>query len=727
MELSRKQWLVEAQALEKRGEVEPAAEAYTHAGSYDDAARLYLSVSRFMEAGQALLRSIEYDYRKRFSLDANQRKVALKAAICFSRGGDVRQAVELFQATGEQSRAVGLLQEVGDFVNAARVEADPTGRVELVGYERPEAAAEDASASAEAARKLERAGKLEAAMEAYARLGQWANAAALARRLGQSEKAAGFFAEVGESFQAAACFRELRDGNRELQQLLKIQPADPHYREACVRAISVASDRNELSFELEHLLKKFLVAGPATEDEFDAMYRLAMLFENHEFPENAAACYRKILATRPTYRDAQDRLKAAEADYRGTAAKDYERVFKEELAFRQAVRRHEATPVAASPETDEESVGVAADLPELPDLPDLPAGAAPLGPEAPSRSPARAAVAHARTMLSAAARTPPPVATAPVAAAAAVPSEVEPELTWGVAIPIEPQSAVLEEGAVVNQRFRLQKKIGQGGMGAVWKATDLELDEIIAIKFLASQLVDEEALGRFKQEVSLSRQFNHPNIIRLYDIGTCADQKYITMELLSGHDLGEVMRQAPLDFDRGLGLLIQACYALQVVHERGVIHRDIKPDNFFITDEGVLKVMDFGVAKRHSASRGLTRAGMMAGTPQYMAPEQANNFAGVTYLADLYALGCIAYQMFVGTVPFDAEEVMPILVAHMTQAPDLPRQRNPAIPAELEAVILKLLAKKPEARVQSCRELASILSGIRLRLAKAPSGTPSAR
>ena len=225
--------------------------------------------------------------------------------------------------------------------------------------------------------------------------------------------------------------------------------------------------------------------------------------------------------------------------------------------------------------------------------------------------------------------------------------------------------------------------------------------------------MDEETLGRFKQEVSLSRQFNHPNIIRLYDIGTCADQKFITMELLSGHDLGVVMRRAPLAFDQGLALLVQACHALQVVHERGVIHRDIKPDNFFITDDGVLKVMDFGIAKRHSASRGLTRAGMMAGTPQYMAPEQASNFGGVTHLADLYALGCIAYQMFTGAVPFDADEVMPILMAHMSRPPEPPRQRNPAISTELEAVILRLLAKKPEDRVQSCRELAEILLRLR--------------
>jgi tetratricopeptide (TPR) repeat protein len=672
MELSGKQWLVEAQALEKRGDAGAAAQAYLRAGSCDNAVRLFLSIGSYREAGQALLRSIEYDRRKRFGLEANQRKIAVKAAICFSRGGEVQEAVELFLAAGEQSRAVGLLQEAGDFVNAARVEADPTGRVELEGYERQApAAAPEAAASVEAAHNLERAGKLDAAMEAYARLRQWSSAAVLARRLGHPDMAAGFFAEAGQSFEAAACFREIRDAPRELEQLIKIPPSDPHYRAACVRAIAIAADRTELGFELEHLVEKFVDAGPATDDEFDACYRLAMLFERHEFPENAAACYRKILAARPGYRDAPDRLRAAETDYRGAAAKDYERVFKEELAFRQAAKRSEAPLGAAAPDSDEADLGALPDLPEMPDLPDLPA---------------------------------PPA-----------PSAVKPGLTLRVATRLGLPGVVLEEGSIVNQRYRLEKKIGQGGMGTVWKATDQELDESIAIKFLTGQL-DEEALGRFRQEVSLSRHFNHPNIIRLYDIGTCADQKYITMELLSGQDLKELMQRVPLDFDRGLALLVQACHALQVVHEQGVIHRDIKPDNFFITDQGVLKVMDFGIAKRGSAGRGLTRAGMMAGTPQYMAPEQANNFGGVTHLADIYALGCIAYQMFTGVVPFDAEEVMPILIAHMSRAPEPPRQRNSAIPAELETVILKLLAKQPEARVQSCRELAAILSSIRLRL-----------
>ena len=704
MDLSVKQWLVEAQALEKRGQAGPAAEAYTRAGSHEDAARLYLSAGSFREAGQALLHSIEYDRRKRSSLDPIQRKIALKAAICFSRGNDVRQAVELFLAAGESGRAVALLQEAGDYVNAARVEADPTGRVELVGYARQETAAPDAGASVETARNLERAGRLDAAMEVYSQLRQWSNAAGLARRLGHAEKAAGFFAEAGEPFEAARCFREIHDPSRELEQLIKVPPAHPHYREACVRAIDIASDRAQLTFELERFLNRFVVAGPATDDEFDATYRMALLFETHEFPEDAAACYRKILATRPAYRDAKDRLKASETDYRGAAAKDYERVFKEELAFREAVKRNEA-PLTTPPEkADEDPVDALPELPELPDLPDRPAPAVPLGPNPGRRDPAPAAVAHAHTLLSPVGRTPPPVAVPLPAPDAAVPSPVDPDLSWGVATQVGFSGVALEPGAVINQRYRLEKKIGQGGMGAVWRAKDLELDEIIAIKFLAAQLVDEETLGRFKQEVSLSRQFNHSNIIRLYDIGTCVDQKYITMELLNGQDLGDFMQRGPLEFDQGLGLLVQACNALQIVHERGVIHRDIKPDNFFITDEGVLKVMDFGIAKHHRAGRGLTRAGMMAGTPQYMAPEQVNNFSGVTHLADIYALGCIAYQMFTGAVPFDAEEVMPILMAHISRVPDPPSRRNPAIPAELETVILKLLAKKPEARVPSCRE-----------------------
>jgi tetratricopeptide (TPR) repeat protein len=695
MEPSRKQVLEQAQALEKRGSFEAAAQAYVRAGSYDDAVRLYLAGGKSAEAGQVLLRSIDYEQRRSQALDAAGRKIALKAAICFSKAGDVRQAVELFLAVGERGRAIQFLQERGDFANAARLQADPTGRVSLMGYDRPAAAPIDVSNSLDIAQNLERAGKLESALEAYTQGKHWAQAGRLAQRLGRKERAASYFAEAGQAYASAECWRELGDHsrepgdrNRELEQLLKVPAADAHYRAACLRVIAIAVDRGELSFELEHFLNRFVTDGPKSDEEIEPSYRLALLFDTHGFPENAAMCYRKILALRPGYRDAADRLRAAETDYRGASAKDYERAFKEELAFRAAVGRHETKTAPVAPQSEPD----ASELPDLPDLPDLPALPAP--PPA-----ARPTVVPTGTR-------------AFKIEAEAVPEAVSSELTWGPGA-VTSTGLVLEPGVTINERYRLERKLGQGGIGVVWKAQDLELDEAVAIKFVAAQLVDEETLGRFKQEVSLSRQFNHPNIIRMYDIGTCAGHKYISMELLRGRDLGVVMRESPLELQRGLGLLVQACQALQVVHNRGVIHRDIKPDNFFITDEGVLKVMDFGIAKHHNARRGLTKAGMMAGTPQFIAPEQINNFGGVTHLADLYALGCIAYQMFTGSVPFDADEVMPILMAHMTQAPEPPRQRNPAIPAPLEAVILKLLSKQPEARVQSCQELAGILLAMR--------------
>jgi len=223
-------------------------------------------------------------------------------------------------------------------------------------------------------------------------------------------------------------------------------------------------------------------------------------------------------------------------------------------------------------------------------------------------------------------------------------------------------------------------------------------------------------LARFKQEVTLSRRFNHRNVIRLYDIGTYGNHKYITMELLTGDSLRAMMAEQAVSMRTRLDLLIQACNGLQCVHDRGVIHRDVKPENFFVTDEGTLKIMDFGIAKRRSTGRALTMAGMMAGTPQYMAPEQINNFTTVTHLADLYSLGCIAYELFTGTLPFHHEDLQPLLTMHLNHAPEPPSARNPNIPSDIEAVILQLLEKDPTQRFQSSRALANALDSIQERL-----------
>src|SRR5438874_2406682 len=183
------------------------------------------------------------------------------------------------------------------------------------------------------------------------------------------------------------------------------------------------------------------------------------------------------------------------------------------------------------------------------------------------------------------------------------------------------------------------------------------------------------------------------------------------MELLTGESLKDRMAQ-PIEFRAALGYLVQACHGLQAAHEAGVVHRDVKPDNFFVTKDGVLKVMDFGIAKQHAAP-GVTVAGSIAGTPFYMSPEQISNFSTVTQATDLYALGICAYELFTGAPPFTHSELVPLLMMHVNQTPESPRKKNPVIPEELERVILRLLAKDPARRHPSCGALADDLLRIK--------------
>jgi tetratricopeptide (TPR) repeat protein len=671
MEESKRQLLAEARAAEKRGDAKGAGDAYARAGAHEDAARVHLAGGYFVEAGKSLLQLSGYGSSRTAPADANRKGLLLKAAICFSRGGDIPRAVELFVACGEKGRGIELLRSVGDLANAARLEADRSGHVNLVGYARPDQAQPEGEL--QAARRLESGGKREAALEAYASLQQWQDAARLARALGKLDRAAEYFDAANLPFEAAECYVAIHERDQALESLWRLTPAHPRYRDACVLAIKACADRSVMSFDLEHLVAKFMTTPPQTDAEAEAMYSLAILFETHRSFDSAASCYRRLLSVRPHYRDAEDRLRAAADEEQGASAQDFERIVKEEQGFRDAIKRHETpleTPILKPGLIAEDSVP---DVPPIPDLPDLPS------------LPSLPALPGAQRLAA--------------KAAAAAPAPVV-------------EAGPPKEGLVINGRYRLEKKIGQGGMGAVFRARDLELGEDVAIKFLQAGMVDDEIIGRFRQEVSLSRQFSHPNVIRMYDIGSWGDSKFMTMEVLEGQDLGSIVRPGPLPVDQGIELLIQAANALAVVHDHGVVHRDVKPDNFFLTNAGVLKVMDFGIAKRQQTNTGLTRANVTAGTPQYLAPEQASNFGGVTHLADVYALGCIAYKIFTGTVPFDGEDVMPILVAHMATPPKPPRELAPHLPVNLEKVILKLLAKKPEHRVQSCRELVTLLTGI---------------
>jgi serine/threonine-protein kinase len=270
-------------------------------------------------------------------------------------------------------------------------------------------------------------------------------------------------------------------------------------------------------------------------------------------------------------------------------------------------------------------------------------------------------------------------------------------------------------------RYQLQALIGEGGSASVYRAMDLELNELVAIKLFAPATAAEAEtmVARFKLELSLSRSLSHPNIIRLFDLGSQGQWRYLTMELLEGKDLWTILeeRRAPMPIAEGLRYLEQVCAGLQVAHERGVVHRDIKPHNLFVTTTGEVKVMDFGIARKMNAP-GVTVMGTIAGTPEYMSPEQINGFSDVNYATDLYALGVTAYQIFTHQLPFTHPELTRLLIAHATETPPSPSARNPAIPPDLELVMMRLLEKRPEDRPSSAAEVGMSLKSIRSSLPK---------
>jgi eukaryotic-like serine/threonine-protein kinase len=269
------------------------------------------------------------------------------------------------------------------------------------------------------------------------------------------------------------------------------------------------------------------------------------------------------------------------------------------------------------------------------------------------------------------------------------------------------------EGVVVGGRYRLEQRVGVGAASVVFRATDLDLHDALAVKVLTHAVFDPETDARLRRELMLSRQLVHPNVVRTYDMGRAHGFRYITMELLVGTRLADRLRQGPLPLAEGLSYLAQACAGLQAAHDLGIVHRDVKPSNCFVVQGGLLKIMDFGIAKLRDAP-GLTTSGVIAGTPAYMAPEQAIDFRKVTAATDIYALGVVAFEMFTASLPFVHHDPLQVLMMHRDLAPPEPRTRNASLPEELERIILIALAKSPNERFGSCGEMGRRLEALRL-------------
>lgn len=274
----------------------------------------------------------------------------------------------------------------------------------------------------------------------------------------------------------------------------------------------------------------------------------------------------------------------------------------------------------------------------------------------------------------------------------------------------------LVPGGTFAVRYEVKEILGQGGMGTVYKAVDRELGEVIAIKTLKQDFLkdDPTALERFKSEIRLARKISHRNVVRTHDLGERDGVYFITMEFVEGTSLKQLIRsRGKLPIAVALSVGKQLARALEVAHEQGIVHRDIKPQNMVVEPDGVLKVMDFGIARLVSRPQdsGVTQAGAIVGTPEYMAPEQVTG-EPVDHRADLYAMGAVLYECVTGRTPLTADTPYQMIAKLLEDDPDPPRSYNAEVPVELEVLILRLLAKKADQRPQTALEVHDRLAAI---------------
>jgi serine/threonine protein kinase/tetratricopeptide (TPR) repeat protein/TolB-like protein len=260
-------------------------------------------------------------------------------------------------------------------------------------------------------------------------------------------------------------------------------------------------------------------------------------------------------------------------------------------------------------------------------------------------------------------------------------------------------------GVVLGERYEILKRLGEGGMGAVYKARDHELDRLVALKVIRPELAGHpDILRRFKQELILARQVTHKNVVRIFDLGSADGRKFITMDYIEGQDLKSILvERGKLPPAEVVPLFQQICRGLEAAHVEGVVHRDLKPQNVMVDATARVWLMDFGLARSMELS-GLTRTGVLMGTPDYMSPEQARA-EKVDARSDLFSLGIIVFEMLIGRLPFQADTLMAKLLQRVQQKATPVTEIDPSIPASLGAVVSKCLEPDVTKRYQTVREI----------------------
>jgi tetratricopeptide (TPR) repeat protein len=653
-----------AASLLKAGRVDEAATVLRRAGLVLEAADVLAEQGNYTGAADALIGEE--------GLDALDRRLLSRAAAYLERAGRFEEAARACVALGDPSRAAGLMERVSSVPPTSGRTSGIHGERPSSAYVRTAANSSDRYSSQGAPRGSTPSGARLSVAPPTTSQGHALPADQLARQLeaaGRHEDAAHLYLEAGALGSAVRAFLAAGNKARALKVLTRVPRDNPRYRQTCILAIELAEAIDEVDFDFDQYVGRFLEKAPADDAECAAFLRAAKLFERHGFAENASEVAARLVATHPSYPGARLLSDSLEQNVRASKG-SLEKIAREDHAFRQ--RSSDKRPAAKSGDGNGKDE-------TFPSLPEMPAPRSRRDPPAKSLAP-QAASSSGET------------------AAVRTVQRID-------------NVHSLQPGLIVGDRYRLEKKLGSGGMAAVYAAKDLELGEVVALKLFARSGNDPSLLLRFRQELALARQISHPNVVRLYDIGSHDDIRFISMEMLSGKDLADKLDESR-ELVRDLGYLIQVCEGMNCVHERGVVHRDLKPENLFVTNEGVVKLMDFGIAKRQAGQGNLTVEGFTAGTPAYMAPEQINDFTNATHLSDIYSIGVIAYRMFAGVLPFDHDNAMAVLMKHLHDAPTPPSTWDPTIPDDLEFLILQLLEKEPRQRIQSCREIASQLKSL---------------